>query len=541
MSSDDGPDLSRFFDRPVLRTPFSALLRPDGSAYNTSQVDRSQAVSVIKAIVAQRYFIKDVRNDEHGVYITVMVDMTENDRMFEEARLVLKRHNMYPRLVDMNGSYVLAIYPMPKRKRSNYTLNLVMFAATLFTTIWAGAILWAQRGSDISGTDLITVLFSPRDLLLGAFTFALPLVLILGSHELGHYFTSRAYKVEASLPYFIPVPPLISPFGTFGALISMKENMSNRKALVDIGVAGPVAGFLVAIPVTVLGLVLTNTFPAEMTEMVPGNTYFMINPPLAFNVFAELLGTSTEGPIFPTALAGWIGLFVTALNLFPVGQLDGGHIVRGIFGGNARFISYATIAIMVFLGFVTGFSTYLLFAFLILLLGARHPPPLDDLTRVDKRQVAAFAFAVFMMAVTFHPVPLEAVTYERGSIELRAHQDFAIADDAVPGLYTATVMNTGSDPEDVEVRVFYEGEQVLPNLSYQGRGRLDGYLLEKDVIEAVYEFGGLGLYLIDPVSQRLDEGMSGDYRFLVLSDSPVDPGYNATIELEFRTGSGLLR
>jgi Zn-dependent protease len=460
--------------------------------------------------------------DDHGIYAAVLIEVQENPHLFEEIRLDLKEHNLYPRLVESDGRWALAIYPNPPRKPSNYTVNIVMFLLTLFTTVWAGAILWASRSRELLGLDYFSVLFSPVDVSLGALTFAFPLVLILGSHELGHYFMSRIYRVDASLPYFIPIPPIVSPFGTFGALISMKENISNRKALVDIGAAGPIAGFLVAIPVTALGLILTNRYPAPLTDMVDGNVYMMINPPLLFDALSRLLGVSSDGNIFPTALAGWIGFFVTALNLFPVGQLDGGHIVRGIFGKWAQYISYATVGLLIILGFVTGFTTYLFFAVLIMFMGARHPPPLDDLSPVKVRQLAAFVFSVLMMIVTFHPVPIEAVEYQEGDIVVIVHHPSLMVDDEVPGICAFTVIDPGAFTEDVEIVLSVGGERLVPSLLPEPPSGLDVILAGGGKVHASYEHGGLHLYLLDPVGRRIDKGGMATWRIASLSDVPVD-------------------
>jgi Zn-dependent protease len=516
-------DYSTYF-RPAVGTPFSALFgRTMAQTPVRTKEQEAEVVRELRRVVGSRYLLKDVRIDDHGAYAYVLIDPSENDSMFEEVRSDLKRFNLYPRLVEAEGGgrWVIAIYPSLPRSRTNYTINLVMFLLTVFTTVWAGSILWATRSRELTGLDLFTILYSPVDVAMGAITFAFPLVLILGSHELGHYFMSRIYRVEASLPYFIPIPPIISPFGTFGALISMKENISNRRALVDIGAAGPIAGFLVAIPVTALGLALTNAFPAHSIEMVDGNLYMVINPPLLFDLLSRVLGVGSDSTIFPTALAGWIGLFVTALNLFPVGQLDGGHIVRGMFGKWAHYISYATVGLLIVLGFVTGFTTYLFFAVLIMFMGARHPPPLDDLSRVKPRQVAAFVFAVLMMVVTFHPVPIEAVRYQKDGIELFGHHSALTVDEIVPGVVAFTVLNTGASTEDVDLVIESGGERIVPTLLVQTPSVVKRLLAEGGISQASYSIGDLDLYLMDPVGQRIEKGGSADWRIVSLSRAPV--------------------
>lgn len=533
-------DLSGYFDQPTLRNPLSMLFKAQEpkKAPRTPEHE-SELLSILRRMVGRYYILKGIRMDAHGAYASILLEPDENPDMFEKLRLDLKERNLYPRLLQAEGQWIIAILPSQARKPSKYTVNLIMLAATVFTTVWAGALLWANRYGEMSGLEFITVLLDPASLGFGALTFAFPLLLILGSHEMGHYFTSRAYRVDASLPYFIPVPPLFSPFGTFGALISMKENISNRRALVDIGVAGPIAGFVVAIPVTIIGLFLTDRFPAPFTDMVEGNTYISINPPLLFNTFAMVLGVDSASSIFPTALAGWIGFFVTALNLFPVGQLDGGHIVRGVFGKYAVYISYATVVTMIVLGFVTGFTPYLFFALLILFMGARHPPPLDDVSPLKKRQYIVFGLAILMMALTFHPVPLEIVEYRKGSISVIEHHEHIMVNGTVPTVYTLTVLNTGSMDEDVDLEVFYEGSRLVPSLIFKNPDRLERILSGGERLHAAYELDNITLYLLDPIGRPVMKARTADWRMAALGDPPPEADRGREIEFRFTTEDGL--
>jgi len=537
MQRETKKDLSGYFRmmRPVSPIATMLGLGHQDQWNSRTRVQEEELLSTVRRIVGSRYLLQDMKLDDTGIFAKVLVQPDENPKMFEEVRLELKEHNLYPRLAKVDKQHIIAIYPKPKRKPSSYTANIIMFALTLVTTVWAGAILWGSRSGGFEATDLFLVLLDPVSVGLGALTFALPLILILGSHELGHYFTSRAYKVDASLPYFIPIPPIISPFGTFGALISMKENLSNRKALVDIGAAGPIAGFIVAIPVTIIGLLLTDAYPARMADLVDGDTYLIINPPLAFNLLSSALGVGSDGVIYPTALAGWIGLFVTALNLFPVGQLDGGHIVRGMFGANARFISYATVAIMVFLGFTTGFTTYLFFAVLILILGARHPPPLDDISPIRPRQVGVFVAAVIMMALSFHPVPLEQVQFREGNIGLFPNHDSIVVDPTLPGIFAVTVLNEGSIKESVDLSVWYLDGKVLPELIGDPPEAV-ARIADGGTVHATFDMGTFSLYLLDPLGRDLPRDSEATWRIVSLGTVEAQ---NGSFTLSFTTESGL--
>ncbi len=202
--------------------------------------------------------------------------------------------------------------------RPRWPWNLGLFLVTVVTVFGAGAVQVATPEDKLD-----------MHLLLKGWIFAVPLLAILLAHEFGHYIAARIHKVPASLPYFIPVPPMLSPFGTMGAVISMRGRIRSRKALVDIGAAGPLAGMVVALPVLVWGLLHSQVRPASGGGMLEGESLLYL-----------LLKRLTLGPIpagydvflHPVAFAGWAGLFVTMINMIPIGQLDGGHIAYALFG-----------------------------------------------------------------------------------------------------------------------------------------------------------------------------------------------------------------
>lgn len=459
---DDGKeDLAKAFSGPRIKTIFGTLGPPSTGKDGSSDMRRVEASDRVERIASRKFDILESRFDEAGIYLKIKREMKGLEERFEYVRVKLQMLGFFPRLADQGPNLYLTVYPLPKRKRRSNKANVIMLALTIFTTVWAGSILWTTRSTEIDTlSGLFRSLLRPMDVLMGGLTFALPLLLILGTHELSHYFMARRYRIDSSLPYFIPIPPFISPIGTFGALISMKEPLSTRKSLVDIGAAGPIAGFIVAIPVTIIGLVLTHHFPVA-SELVAGNIYIMINPPLLFWGLQEILGVSTEGVLYPTAFAGWIGLFVTALNLLPVGQLDGGHIARGALGDKAKYVSTGTLILMVILGFTTGFLTYLLFAVLILFLGARHPPPLNDISPLSKRQYVTTGIAVVIMVLTFHPVPLESMEIEDQGVELVHHRDRYFVSPEAPNMEMFELVNKGEDLDKVSIHVRIDGEEIL--------------------------------------------------------------------------------
>jgi len=278
-------------------------------------------------------------------------------------------------------------------------LNLLLFVLTLLSTLAAGYL--------IAGSfPFIT--FNPflRPLrLLDGVPFSFTLIAILGTHEFGHYFTAPRYGASVSLPFFIPAPPPIFLFGTMGAVIRMRSPARDRNSLFDIAVAGPLAGLVVAVPALLLGLSWSQvaripaggamTFGDSLLMRLA--TWLVFGPiPAGMDVF-----------VHPVALAAWVGLFVTALNLFPVGQLDGGRIAYALFGEWHRRISIATFGGLIALGVGFWSLNWIVFAGLILvLMGFHHAPPLDDLTPVSRGRYVLGVFCLILLVLLIPPVPI---------------------------------------------------------------------------------------------------------------------------------------
>ncbi len=270
-------------------------------------------------------------------------------------------------------------------------VHLVLFVLTFISTLAAGAM---QRG--------INPLAEPWRLTEGL-PFALTLMTILLSHEMGHYFASRYHHTRATLPYFIPAPSII---GTFGAFIKMTSPIISRRALVDIGASGPIIGFVFSFIASVVGLSLSEV--VEMKEFAGGS--LALGDSILFRGLADLiLGKTPENMdvlLHPIAFAGWIGLFVTSLNLIPIGQLDGGHILFALLGGLHQTISKVLVAVLAILGLVF-WPGWAVWAALMLVLGVYHPPvshwesPLDP----RRRRVGWAALVIFL--ITFTPVPFQ--------------------------------------------------------------------------------------------------------------------------------------
>ncbi|HBA55824.1 MAG TPA: hypothetical protein DCZ04_15585 [Syntrophorhabdus aromaticivorans] len=240
--------------------------------------------------------------------------------------------------------------------------------------------------------------------LVGGSMYSASIMTILLSHEMGHYVMSKRHGVPATLPYFIPLP--MPPFGTLGAIIRMKGIILNKKALFDIGVAGPLSGFVVSIPFIVLGIKFS-----EIQHMAGSNTPFLqLGDPLLFKILQKmLLGDIPEGydlVLHPFAYAGWVGLFVTALNLLPVGQLDGGHVVYAVFGNRSKWVFAASITALAIFSIVYN-PGWLLLVILLLIFGMRHPQPFDMETGLDRRRklLALLVLVIFLLSFTPAPFP----------------------------------------------------------------------------------------------------------------------------------------
>lgn len=268
-------------------------------------------------------------------------------------------------------------------------LHLFLFVATLVTTTMAGARL--------NGVD---VLSQPWEFTVGL-PFSLTLMTILLVHELGHYTTARAHGVRATLPFFIPGPPFI---GTFGAFIAMRSAPADRRSLFDVAAAGPLAGLILAVPAVIAGLNLSTLADTDAKGEGIGlgsSLLLTLLTKLTLGHFADDVNIT----LHPIAFAGWIGLFVTALNLLPVGQLDGGHIIYALFGARHIWISRLTFLFILSLGLLRWWDGWIVWGVLLLFLGFRHPACLDPYTPLDfKRKILGW-FMIVLFILTFIPVP----------------------------------------------------------------------------------------------------------------------------------------
>jgi len=282
-------------------------------------------------------------------YIRFYVIPKTDVKSDEVSEIMAKLAEIYDvKLYTRFGEYVIEL----KERKNNYFWNLILLFLTFISTTFAGAML-GERFDIIQGVQ-----------------FSIALLFVLGSHEMGHYFISRKFGMKTSLPYFIPFPTII---GTMGAIIKHKGAIPDRKALLAVGISGPLAGILASIFVVIIGLQF------EINVSQPEKAIMIGIPPL-FQFLMNLVGYKGNA-IHPVAFAGWVGMFITSLNLIPVGQLDGGHAMRAMIGERAEIISKIMPLLLISIGMI--FKPYSsvwffwgLFTFFFSL--QKHPKPLKD-------------------------------------------------------------------------------------------------------------------------------------------------------------------
>ena len=302
----------------------------------------------------------------------------------------------------------LEVPPVPatRRRPERRWKYAVLLLLTFATTTLAGAQFYAGFYLDFGNRPLD---LTPAEFYLNGFWYSLSILAILGAHELGHYFACRYYGVDASLPYFLPVPPPLLT-GTLGAFIRIRQPIPSKRQLFDIGIAGPIAGFLVAIPVLIIGMSLSRVvrIPADFQGMELGE-------PLLFKAISWMRwGSPPDGysiNMHPIAFAAWFGLLATALNLFPIGQLDGGHISYAVLGRKSTGVTLAMVLCLIGLTFVS--SSWMVWTILtvvmLLAFGPRHPRTFDEDAPLDTARRWLAIFAVVMFILCFTPAPIEVL------------------------------------------------------------------------------------------------------------------------------------
>jgi membrane-associated protease RseP (regulator of RpoE activity) len=403
-------------------------------------------IDVLTAHVSRVFRVEDVTAGEPREWIARFRGhlLNEDDSLAAYDRLAeaVRPYNITPLFRKEPGGKQL-IYlvqsPVVPKLSSNLIIHIVLFIVTFFSMMLMGADIPPEAIS-ADESSIIGLLF--RNILTG-WPFAVSMMGILLAHEMGHYLMCRYYNVPATLPFFIPAP-LLSFLGTLGAFIAMRGIPKNKRVLFDVGVAGPLAGVVIAIPVLFLGLSISHLGtigsaapgtsgllegnsifylfskyimfgrllpePASMDGLSPALywlRYFFTAQPIPFN--------GLDVQLNPVALAGWAGLLVTALNLVPVGTLDGGHVAYGLFGEKARKIFPVAIGTLIALSLLPSLLTlslgafnfsWLLWVFILFWLGNVRTQPLDDITPLDGKRRALGFFMLLIFMLLFTPIPM---------------------------------------------------------------------------------------------------------------------------------------
>jgi membrane-associated protease RseP (regulator of RpoE activity) len=301
-----------------------------------------------------------------------------NPRGFQELVQELDEIGFVPFINPDGNHYKINIAQKPEKGKSRIHFNVILLLATICTTLFAGYLLGE---GDIWK----------------AIAFSVALLAIIGTHETAHYFAARKHGVHATLPYFIPAPTII---GTFGAVINVKSPIPTRSALFDLGYSGPLAGFIVAVPVLLIGLKLS-------TVAANPNAAMIFIPPLIMEFLTYIVAPATTSDqmllLHPVAFAGWVGIIVTMLNLMPVAFLDGGHISRSLFGQNLhKFISIIGVMVTIILGW------YVMAALMVLIffMGKSHPGAMDNIAPINRNRklIAVLILAIFILCLSPFPI-----------------------------------------------------------------------------------------------------------------------------------------
>ena len=345
---------------------------------------------------------------------------------YDQLTESLSPYSLTPLFHEENDKQVIfLVHEAEPPELPKVSKNIIFFLVTLLSVLFTGAVFESNLPETVSFGVLA------KDALIHIWRgapFAISLLSILLAHEFGHYLMGRYHKTKVTLPFFLPLPYPLSILGTLGAFIQMKERPKNKRVLFDIGIAGPLAGLVVAIPVLLYGLSLSELAPLSGTGMLEGNSIlYLLSKYVVFGkwlpeptsyqgvtpflYWLRYLFTSFPSPlggldvqVHNVAWAGWAGLLVTSLNLIPMGTLDGGHILYSVFGKKASKIAPFIFAALILLG--SAWQGWWLWAFMLFFLGRRHAEPLDQITELDpmRRKIAFFMLFVFILA--FIPVPL---------------------------------------------------------------------------------------------------------------------------------------
>jgi membrane-associated protease RseP (regulator of RpoE activity) len=384
-------------------------------------------VTIVKEFLVIDHLVLGKTQDDYLIEFEGLLNQPSQEA-YDFAAGALQPHGLTPYFrISGNKHKVILKKSLPLPPIQKNEVNLILFLITFASIIFSG-IYTSYTGP--ATTDFSIIWPHVRVNLGQSIAFAVSLLSILTAHEFGHYFAARIHNTKVTLPFFIPFP--ISPFGTMGAFIRLLEPPKNKRVLLDIGLAGPIAGLVIAIPVLVYGLtlstidILPSVFPDHF--MFEGNSILylflkylvhgsLLPEPISFQGIHPVIYWvryfftglplpygGTDVLIHPVAWAGWAGLLITSLNLIPAGQLDGGHLIYSLFGDKLKWVRPVILGSLVILGFI--WSGWWLWAFLILFLGQIRAEPLDEITELDPGRKILARIGLIIFFLVFSPVPL---------------------------------------------------------------------------------------------------------------------------------------
>ncbi|MBE2202149.1 MAG: site-2 protease family protein [Anaerolinea sp.] len=357
-------------------------------------------VEALRHSIPDLFTISDTTLDQpHPGYVRFRGHFLQDPaRCYDDLRIRFEQHGFTPMLRQEQERVALIALPMVfTAQKTNPIVNLILLLFTILSTLYLGATYGLTAGTTLN--------------LWSGWPFCASIMLILGAHELGHYFAARYHKVPVTLPYFIPLPPPFSLFGTLGAFIQLKAPIKSRRALLDVGAAGPLAGFVFALPILIYGLATSpvgpiGPLPADGVILLEGNS--ILYALTKFMIFGQFLPNGNlDVQLNQVAWAGWVGLLVTGLNLLPVGQLDGGHIMYVLLGQRARQLFWPVLLALGILVVLTGTPTWVIWIVILFFLGRNHAEPLDDVTPLDNRRKAIARFTLILFLLVFVPIPIQ--------------------------------------------------------------------------------------------------------------------------------------
>jgi len=423
-------------------------LCPDckGNMIVTKDLEATQHIIPVDKVssIVSRYF--PVNEVEEGYnYIRIEVGEHYQEESFSQTIKELENIGFLPIVRKFNDKQIMTIFPKVEEKGARVRTNIILLALTVLSTFFAGLYLTGFFfGSAYFG-------IAKWDAIL----YSVGIMAILGLHEMGHKLASMYFKVEASYPYFIPVPwPFI--LGTMGAIIKMKGSLPDRNAMLKIGSAGPICGFIVAIPVTMIGLALSTPEVA----LQRGGTSIVIGASPLFQMLRNIVVPNAYGlSLHPLAVAGWAGMLVTMLNLFPAGMLDGGHVTRAVFGNKIhRTLGYFTgitlLGIFIFqqLGGAS-FAGWLLWGIMALFFSrVGHPGSLDETSRLNRTSIALGITVLIVFALTAVPLPIRLVDQPKVYVSAMVSQTVSQDGDIVVQARLANLARLNT-VEGVEARI----------------------------------------------------------------------------------------